>query len=135
MTSYHHCELGGYITGVEYIVGAQPMEQFWDAIYGVIKQIMPDLQNNQWIAFIISPVEIISELDERRISNLTEWTSFSLIENSIITDYHFTFDLDESYIYSEKVRSLSDDQEFFVHNSGDFAVEIFLHYRYFPMFG
>ena len=33
--------------------------------------------------------------------------------------------MDESYIYSEKVRSLSDDQEFFVHNSGDFAVEIF----------
>ena len=33
--------------------------------------------------------------------------------------------MDESYIYSEKVRSLSDEQELFVHNSGDFAVEIF----------
>ena len=89
------------------------MEQFWDGIYEVIIQVKPELQNNGWIAFIISPVEIISELDERRISNLTEWTSFSRIENSIITDYHFTFDLDESYIYSEKVRSLSDEQELF----------------------
>ncbi len=56
---------------------------------------------------------------------MTEWTSFSRIENSIITEYHFTFDLDESYIYSKKVRSWSDEQELFVHNSGDFAVEIF----------
>lgn len=125
LASYHHCELGGYITGVEYIADAQPMEQFWEGIYEVIIQVKPELQNNGWIAFIISPVEIISELDERRISNLTEWTSFSRIENSIITDYHFTFDLDESYIYSEKVRSWSDEQELFVHNSGDFAVEIF----------
>lgn len=101
------------------------MEQFWDGIYEVIIQVKPELQNNGWIAFIISPVEIISELDERRISNLTKWTSFSRIKNSIITDYHFTFDLDESYIYSEKVRSWSDEQELFVHNSGDFAVEIF----------
>ena len=125
LASYHHCELGGYITGVEYIADAQPMEQFWDGIYEVIIQVKSELQNNGWIAFIMSPVEIISELDERRISNLTEWTSFSRIENSIITDYHFTFDLDESYIYSEKVRSWSDEQELFVHDSVDFAVEIF----------
>ncbi len=125
LASYHHCELGGYITGIEYIADAQLMEEFWNGIYETIIQVMPELQNTEWIAFIISPVEIISELDERRISNLTEWTSFSLIENSIIADYHFTFDLDETYIYSEKVRSLSDEQEFFVHNSGDFAVEIF----------
>lgn len=125
LASYHHCELGEYITGVEYIANAQPLEQFLDGIYEVIVQVKPDLQTNEWIAFIISPVEIISELDERRITNLTEWTSFSRIENRIITDYNFEFDLDDSYIYSEKVRSWSDEQELFVHNSGDFAVEIF----------
>ena len=125
LASYHHCDFGGYITGIEYIAEAQPMDQFWDGIYKAIMQIKPDLPSNKWIAFIISPVEIISELDERRISNLTEWTSFSLIENSIITDFDFTFDLSESYVYSEKVRALSDEQEFYVHNSGDFAVEIF----------
>ncbi len=125
LTSYHHCELGGYITGIEYIADAQPMEQFWDGIYKDIIQIKPNLPKNEWIAFIISPVEIISELDERRISNLTEWTSFSLLENSIITDFNFTFDLSESFVYSEKVRAWSDEQEFYVHSSGDFAVEVF----------
>ena len=39
LASYHHCELGGYITGVEYIADAQPMEQFWDGIYEVIIQV------------------------------------------------------------------------------------------------
>lgn len=125
LTSYHHCELDGYITGIEYIADAQPMEQFWDGIFETFIQVKPDLSQNEWIAFIISPVEIISELDERRISNLTEWTSVSLIENRIITDFNFTFDLSKSYVYSEKVRALSDNQEFYVHNSGDFAVEIF----------
>lgn len=70
LASYHHCELGEYITGVEYIANAQPLEQFLDGIYEVIVQVKPDLQTNEWIAFIISPVEIISELDERRITNL-----------------------------------------------------------------
>lgn len=125
LASYHHCEFGGYITGIEYIADVQPMEQFWDGIYEAIKQVKPNLSNDEWIAFIISPVEIISELDERRISNLTEWTSFSLLENSIITDFNYTFDLNESYVYSEKVRALSDEQEFYVHSSGDFAVQIF----------
>lgn len=125
LASYHHCELGGYITGIEYIVDAQPLEQFWDGIYETIMQVKSGLSQNEWIAFIISPVEIISELDERRISNVTEWTSVSLVENRIITDFNFTFDLSDNYVYSEKVRALSDNQEFYVHNSGDFAVEIF----------
>lgn len=125
LSSYHYCEFGGYITGIEYIADAQPMEQFWNGIFEGIIQIKPHLSDNEWIAFITSPVEIISELDERRISNLTEWTSFSLIENRIITDFNFTFDLSENYVYSEKVRGWSDEQEFYVHNSGDFAVEIF----------
>lgn len=33
--------------------------------------------------------------------------------------------MSDEYVYSEKVRALSDEQEFYVHNSGDFAVEIF----------
>lgn len=125
LSSYYNCNIGGYIAGVEYLVDSQPLEQFWDNVYEFITQINPNLSNNEWIAFIISPVEIISELDERRISNLTHWTSFSLIEDRIVTDYDYTFNLSEDYVYSEKVRASSDEQEFFVHRSGDFAIEIF----------
>lgn len=124
LTSYHHCEFG-YIAGIEYTANARPIEQFWDKIYKDIMQIKPNLSKNEWIGFIISPLEIISELDERRISNLTEWTRFSLIKDSIITDFNFTFDLSESYVYSEKVSARSDEQDFYVHDSGDFAVEVF----------
>lgn len=125
LASYHNCNIGGYIAGIEYLSDSQPLEQFWNSVYEFIAQIKPSLSNNEWIAFIISPVEIISEFDERRISNITNWTSFSLIQDRIVIDYDYTFALNDEYIFSEKIRSLSDEQELFVHSSGDFAIEIF----------
>lgn len=125
LSSYHNCNHGGLLSGIEYSDKAQPLNQFLEGVNGFISDMKLTMADNEWVSFVISPVEIILETDDRRISNLTDWSCFSKIGNVIISDFNYTYDLKEEYIYSQKVRSTSDDQEFFIHSSGDFAVEVF----------
>lgn len=125
LSSYHNCNLGGFLSGVEYTNKAKSLEQFWTEINDFIAEIKLTLPNNEWISYIISPVELISEIDDRKISNFTYWSCFSMVGNNIISDFDYTYNLNSNYTYSEKVRATSDNQEFFVHSSGDFAVEVF----------
>lgn len=125
LSSYYNCNHGGLISGIEYSTESQPLEQFWEGVNNFISEMGFTIPNDEWIAFIISPVKIISEFDDRCISNLTDWVSFSLIDNKIVSDFSYTFGLKSEYIYSEKVRATSDDQDLFIHSSGDFALEVF----------
>ncbi|WP_313129816.1 DUF4365 domain-containing protein [Anaerocolumna sp.] len=125
LSSYHNCNFGGFLSGVEYSNKAQSLEQFWTEVNDIIAGIKLTVPENEWVSYIISPVELISEIDNRKIFNLTDWSCFSVVGNNIISDFDYTYNLDPNYTYSEKVRATSDDQEFFVHKSGDFAVEIF----------
>lgn len=125
LSSYHNCNHGGFLSGIEYSDKVQFLEQFWTEVNDFIARIELTLSDNEWVSFVISPVEIISEIDDRKISNLTDWSSFSMIGDKIISDFDYTYSLCPNYIYSEKVRATSDDQELFVHSSGDFAVEVF----------
>lgn len=125
LSSYHNCNHGGFLSGIEYSSKAQSLEQFWTWVNDFIGKIKLAVSDNEWVSFIISPVEIISEIDDRKISNLTDWSCFSVIDNNIISDFDYTYSLSPNYIYSEKVRATSDDQDFFIHSSGDFAVEVF----------
>lgn len=125
LSSYHNCNHGSFLSGIEYSNKVQSLGQFWTEVNDFINEIRLTLPDNEWISYIISPVELISEIDERKISNLTDWSCFSVIGNNIISDFDYTYNLNPNYTYSEKVRATSDDQEFFVHSSGDFAVEIF----------
>lgn len=47
------------------------------------------LSSIEWVSFIISPVEIISEIDDRKISNLTDWSCLSMIGNNIISNFDY----------------------------------------------
>jgi hypothetical protein len=125
LSSYRNCNHGGLISGIEYSTESQPLEKFWEGVNNFINEIGLTLPNDEWVAFIISPVKIISEFDDRCISNLTDWVSFSLLDNNVISDFSYTFGLKSEYTYSEKVRAASDDQDLFIHSSGDFAVEVF----------
>lgn len=124
LSSYNNCNLGNFISGFEYSDTAQPLNQFWDGLTNFINSLSLTPLPNEWISFIISPVEIISKLDNRRISNLTDWTCLSLINNNIVTDFNYNFELSPNYIYSQKVRATSSEQNLFIHNSGEYAVEI-----------
>lgn len=125
LSSYNNCNHGGLLFGIEYSNKAQSFDQFLENINNFIRKIGLTLSDNEWVCFVISPVEIISEIDDRRISNLTDWLSLSKIGNNIVSDFDYTYDIGTDYIYSEKMRATSDEQDLFVHSSGDFAVEIF----------
>ncbi|SEP14142.1 DUF4365 domain-containing protein [Propionispora vibrioides] len=125
LSSYNNCNHGGLLSGIEYSDKSKSLNRFLEDINSFIKKIRRNLFDNEWISFVISPVEIISEIDDRIISNLTDWSCFSIIGNNIVSDFAYTYDIGTDYIYSEKMRAASDDQEFFVHSSGDFAIETF----------
>lgn len=125
LTSYKNCNIDGQVVGLEYKVSSRPLNQFWDGIYQYLENIEFDLGDKEWVSFVVSPVEILLDKEDRCISNLTEWTCFSLIGRHLVSDFEYAFDVGANYVYSYKVRAMSDDQEFFVHSSGDYAVECF----------
>lgn len=125
LSSYHNCNLGSFHAGIEYSNRAQSLEQFWTEVTDFIAGIKLTLPGDEWISYIISPVELISEIDNRKISNFTDWSCFSVVGNKIISDFEYTYNLSSDYIYSEEVRATSDNQDLFVHRTGDFAVEVF----------
>ncbi|WFA09199.1 hypothetical protein [Tissierella sp. Yu-01] len=113
LSSYHNSNLGSFLSGIGYSNKVQYLDQFWTGVNDFIAEIRLNLHDNEWVSYIISPVELISEIDGRKISNLTDWSCFSLVGNNIISDFDYTYNLNSNYIYSEKVRATSDDQEFF----------------------
>jgi len=125
LASYNNCNFNGAVSGVEFSDEPQPIEKFMGRIYDFINKVELKVNNYEWAGFIISPIEIISETDDRVISNLTDWTCISMIGDKIVSDFQYNYGLGTDYIYSRKVRALSDEQDLFVHKSGDFAVEVF----------
>lgn len=71
---------------------------------------------------IISPIDIVAKHENRCISTATEWISLSLLSNGLVYDHSHNFNPGPNYHYSERIRALSDDSDFFIHESGEFVL-------------
>lgn len=125
LTSYNNCNYDGCIASFEYKTKSQPLSRFWDEFYKSLESIKFGLKGKDWVAFVVSPVEIVLDAEDRCVSNLTDWTCFSLIGGRVVSDFEYNFELSDKYTYSIKMRATSADEDFFLHSSGDFAVEVF----------
>lgn len=125
LVSYNNLNLGGSLYFIEYLQEATSTDEYISSLKNYILGLKISNKSNEWISFVVSPIEIITTNDDRVISRLTDWTCFSQFKNGLYNDYDFTFSLSDDYFYSEAVRATSGKQNYFVHKSGRYAVEIF----------
>ncbi|MGD6731852.1 MAG: DUF4365 domain-containing protein [Pleomorphochaeta sp.] len=125
LSSYNNCDPEGLVSCIEYTSKSKSLNNFIEDLNNYIMNMELTLSDKKWVSYVISPVEIISEMDNRRISNLTDWVCLSKLGNKIVSDFEYTYNIGKDYTYTKKVRATSDNQDLFIHRSGDFAVEIF----------
>lgn len=119
------------IYGIRVEKKSDSLEDFIKEIEKTIKKFCNiNLKEKEWISFLVSPINIITLQEEKLSTKMTNWSSYSLIEDNLVTDYNYTFPIysqkfKENYHYTQKIRSFSLDNNYFIHKSGKFAVEIF----------
>lgn len=124
LSSYNNLNLGGYLSCFEYIQEANSTDEYISNLKDFLISLLIMVKDNSWVSFIVSPIEIVTTNAYRVVNEVTDWTAFSKIGNILYADRDYTFSLTDQYFYTEKVRASSGDQNFFIHKSGRFAVEI-----------
>lgn len=123
LTSYNNINLDGGLPCIQFIDNADSLSNYIFNLRKYLSTTSINFENGEWITFIVSPIEIIQE-DYRVISKMTDWIAFSKVNKQLIIDREYTFELGSDFYYTQKVRSTSSDHNFFIHNTGDFAIEI-----------
>ncbi|MDO7787883.1 DUF4365 domain-containing protein [Desulforamulus aquiferis] len=124
ITSYNNLNLGGYLACIQYIQNANSINEYLSYLKDYLMSLSIRVKDNLWVSFIISPIEIVTTNAYRVVNEVTDWTCFSKIGNILYTDFDYTFILSDMYFYTEKIRATSGDQNFIIHESGRFAVEV-----------
>lgn len=123
LASYNNINLDGGLPCIQFIDKADSLDCYIAKLKKYLSDAIIKVGDNEWISFIVSPIEIIQE-NYRVINKMTDWVSFSLIKKQLVTDEDYTFDVGDDYTYTDKVRATSDDQNLFIHINGNFAIEI-----------
>lgn len=126
LASYNNINMGGYIYCIEYIQESNSTNEYISKLKNILINLSITVDEKSWVSFVISPIEIVTTEDYRVISEVTDWTCFSKIEKFLYADFEYTFLISDHYFPTKKVRATSGDENFFIHNSGKFAVELFV---------
>src|SRR5690606_31657698 len=124
LASYNNLNSGAVLSCIEFIQEATSTDDYLSDLKSFLLNLDIPVKENSWVSFIASPIEIVTTEALRVINEVTDWTSFSKNNNLLYADRDCAFLLSDDYIYTEKVRATSGDNNFFIHISGKFVVEI-----------
>jgi len=124
LASYNNLNMGAYLSCIEYVKESNSTDDYLSSLKKVLLDLLIPINNNSWVSFIISPIEIVTTDAYRVVNEVTDWACFSKIGNLLYADHDYTFLLTDHYFHTKKVRATSGDQNFFIHDSGKFAIEI-----------
>lgn len=123
ISSYYTCQHGEALECLEYCSKYQSLESYVDNLIEYLDTVNYRSTEEKWISLIVSPVEIVTKYQNRCISTATDWMSLSLLSSGPVYDYSHNFDPGPDYYYSERIRALSGESDFFIHKSGEFVAE------------
>jgi hypothetical protein len=120
LNSYNNLDINGLLPCLVYDGNVSSIDGYLKNMLDMLAE--AELINYKgWISYIVSPIELLCEIS-RPINKLTDWQAFSLINGTINSDYKFNFELNRDFCLTEKVRSMSSDESYYIHKSGDFAI-------------
>ena len=82
------------------------------------------LKNNEWLSFIVSPIKI--ESNKSSWSNeITFWNSYSKLNNTLIDDYDYCFELPNNFLRQVSRRARSWEYLHHINPTKDVAIQLF----------
>ncbi len=99
-----------------------------DDFLTILKQKLKDFQystkDNEWISFVVSPVEIQSN-NSSWFNELTYWTSYSRIGEKFVSDPEYNFEVPTGFLGQVSRRARSWDYCHYVNPEKDIAIQFF----------
>ena len=124
LTSYESLSPDETIPFFTFNKKAKSYNDYYSKLINYIKKIKIIMPKDRWLGFVISPIKYIES--ERNFNlEITDWQSFSLLNNNVVNDYNFTFNLDDNYIETYKTRALSEDASYILTQNSKVAIVIF----------
>lgn len=93
LSSYNSLNIGAYLSCIEYEDKARSADEYLSKLKDFLLNISLPIYGNFWVSFIISPIEIVTTNVYRVVNEVTNWTCFSKIENTLHTDFDYTFSI------------------------------------------
>jgi len=121
LTPYPMLNIDG-LSCLEYKFSPASLSEYIAKLYNYFP-INASCSNNEWVSYIVSPIEVLSE-ENRVINRLTDWTSYAYINNTIYSDFEYCYNISDDFYETIPVRATSDSQQLYIHKSGDFATMI-----------
>lgn len=101
------------------------LDEFLRKLKSKLKTFKYPLKPNEWISFITSPINIISDKSSW-INELTYWTTYSKFDNNnIVSDYDYNFNAPSGFLGQVSRRARSWVYCHYVHPEKDISIQFF----------
>lgn len=120
-------EVSNYLLGFEITSQMDSVSMFMNLLRGFIGKLeINNIQEHEWQSFIISPIvlESMNDNDEYSKKEITEWLSYSKINQEIIDDFIYTFEV-SGYKNEIARRSRGWGNKFYIDDVNDISLELY----------
>lgn len=126
-TVLQRLEAQPYIPSITVNSEATDLEQYLNLLHKWLKKLKLNVSANEWVSFIITPIKIVSDdgISTSWINELTYWTSYSLINGQLVSDYDYAFEMEGSYIKQVARRARSWEYYHRIDRQNDIAIDFF----------
>lgn len=100
------------------------IDEFLENLKLKLKSFDYKLKDNQWVSFIVSPIKIQSN-NSSWSNEITYWNSYSKVNNNLIDDYEYCFDLPNDFLRQVSRRARSWEYLHHVKPTHDIAIQLF----------
>ncbi|MEB2773669.1 DUF4365 domain-containing protein [Algoriphagus sp. D3-2-R+10] len=107
------------------------LDEFLTLLQQKLKNFHYKTKDNEWISFIVSPIEIQSN-NSSWFNELTYWTSYSRIGGKLVNDTEYNFEAPTGFLGQVSRRARSWDFYQYVNPKKDIAIQFFSCYEVTP---
>lgn len=119
------------LTSIKLKSRSTDLDNFINSLKHKINSFNYSVKDNEWISFIISPIKIQSNKSSWS-NELTYWTTYSKINNSIVNDFEYCFEIPKGFLRQVSRRARSWDYLHHAHPDNDIAIQFFGSYEVTP---
>lgn len=124
MTVFKRLDPSNTLPSIRFSSAETDLEEFITLLKDELKTFSYPVKNNEWISFVISPIEIQSD-NSSWVNQLTFWECYSLIDNKLVIDFDYTFETPSGFLGQVTRRARSWDYCHCVHPQKDIAIQFF----------
>lgn len=116
-----------YIPSLTVNSDATDLAKYLNLLHEWLKNFRCGVSAKEWVSFIITPIKIVSDdgTASSWVNELTYWTSYSLINEQLVSDYEYAFEMEGDLIFPVARRAQSWEYYHKIDQRNDIAIDFF----------